>query len=92
MGSFWGGGESSGKIKHSDLEKHLKEIPHLERHHRERIIGQFDEYEHGGGIDKHEIDKAVREMIEDQTDGISPEKARQIKEHLQGVLKGDHIE
>jgi hypothetical protein len=86
MGFFFS--DSADKIQHKDLDKHLSKIDGLRQHEREYVKGLFNEHK-SSGITKIEIDKAIRELKSNTSDGIDPQKAERIQDALHDQIDPD---
>ncbi len=69
----------------NDLDKLLKEISVLQQAEREYVKGLFTKYQ-SGGINKMEVEKAIREMKFNTSDIIDTTEAEAIREKLLSYL------
>lgn len=82
----WFSSLSSAKnLQYQDLEGLLKQITILDKAEREYVKGLFIKFKEGG-INRQEVEKAVRELKFNTGDIIDPTEAEAIKQKLLSAI------
>jgi Ca2+-binding EF-hand superfamily protein len=86
ISSLFGVDDNANKIHKVEFEKALKYIPNLTDKEKTYIKGVFSKDLKDGSINIDELKKELTELKSNQTDPLSDNDVRKIKEKLSGIM------